>query len=221
MRLPPVHRSRRFLLVASVACFALAVFLGLVAVDVARWRGTLAADEVRLAVSAPSGGPRQTTLAPFSAAERLLGIEDDLAFRRMLRLLRSTKLQSIIVSDPELAIRRTELTEQLESIVVRDPDPVLRSRAASVLGVLGISSWYSAPGGGSQQDRSELLLGAIASFEQAIALDPGNDDAKFNLQLMLRRDAGLLPIEAAGGRNPTPGGRGARGAGAGAPGSGY
>lgn len=71
------------------------------------------------------------------------------------------------------------------------------------------------------QDRTELLLSAIASFEQAIALDPENDDAKYNLQLLLQRGSGLLPTEAAAGKNPTAGGRGSRGAGAGAPGSGY
>ena len=64
-------------------------------------------------------------------------------------------------------------------------------------------------------------LSAVASFEQAIALDPENDDAKYNLQLMLLRGEGLLPTEAAAGKNPSPGGKGSRGAGAGAPGSGY
>jgi hypothetical protein len=39
--------------------------------------------------------------------------------------------------------------------------------------------------------------------------------------VMLARGQGLLPTEASAGRNPLPGGRGARGAGAGEPGSGY
>jgi hypothetical protein len=105
---------------------------------------------------------------------------------------------------------------------VHDPNPVLRSRASSLLGVLSIVSWNSTPPQGTQQlDRSELLLAAVASFEQAIAIDPENDDAKFNLQTMLQRGQGLLPTEAAAGRNPSAGGKGSRGAGAGAPGSGY
>jgi hypothetical protein len=88
--------------------------------------------------------------------------------------------------------------------------------------VLSIVSWNSTPPQGTQQlDRSELLLAAIASFEQAIEIDPENDDAKYNLQLMLQRGQGLLPTEAAAGRNPSAGGKGSRGAGAGAPGSGY
>jgi hypothetical protein len=139
----------------------------------------------------------------------------------MLLTLRSSKLRDVTVSDPVLAIRRTELTEQLESILATDPDNRVRSRAASLLGVLNIAGWNAAPAVGADRDRSELLLAAVAAFEQAIDLDVENDDAKYNLQVMLQRGQGLLPTEAAAGRNPAPGGRGSRGAGAGAPGSGY
>jgi hypothetical protein len=220
LRLP--HLRRELLLVVAAACLVLGVLLALVAVDAARWRTTIPADDVRFTAGAPGGGWSPQTLAPFDAGERLLGVRDDVAFRRMLRLLRSSRLLDYTVSDPVLAIRRTELAERLESIMVRDPDPVLRSRASSLLGVVSVVSWNStAPQGTQQQDRSELLLAAVASFEQAIVLDPENDDAKYNLQLMLQRGEGLLPTEAAAGRNPSPGGKGARGAGAGAPGSGY
>ena len=99
---------------------------------------------------------------------------------------------------------------------------MLRSRASSLLGVVAVASWNSTPPQGTQQqDRSELLFAAVASFEQAVDLDPENDDAKYNLQLMLQRGQGLLPTEAAAGKNPSAGGKGSRGAGAGVPGSGY
>jgi hypothetical protein len=212
---------RELLLVPAAACAALAVLLALVAVDVDRWRGTVERDDVRFSAGAPSSGWRASTLAPLDLGERVLGVSDDVAFRRMLLLLRSSKLRDVTVSDPVLAIRRTDLTERLESIVVNDPDPRLRSRAASLLGVLNIAAWNAAPAVGADRDRSELLLAAIAAFEQAIDLDVENDDAKYNLQVMLQRGSGLLPTEAAAGRNPAPGGRGSRGAGAGAPGSGY
>ena len=214
---------RELLLAAAVACGVLAVFLGLAAADVARWRGALPADDVRFRVG--SGGSklwRPETLAPFNSGTRVLGIEDDLVFRHMLQNLRASKVRDLTVSDPALALHRTATTEQLESIVVRDPDLRLRSRASTLLGVLSVVAWNSTPQSGtSPQDRSELLLNAIASFEQAIALDSENDDAKYNLQLLLLRGSGLLPNEAAAGKNPLPGGRGARGAGASVPGSGY
>jgi hypothetical protein len=219
-RLP--HLPRELLLVVAAACIALAVGLALVAVDVSRWRTTIPADDVRFATGAPTSNWQPSTLAPFRAGERVLAVRDDVAFRRMLRLLRESKLLDYTVSDPILAIKRTALAEQLESIVARNPDPVLRSRAASILGIVAVVSWNSTPPQGTQQqDRSELLIAAVASFEEAVGLDPENDDAKYNLQLMLQRGEGLLPTEAAAGRNPSPGGRGSRGAGAGAPGSGY
>lgn len=220
-RLQPYLR-RELLLVAAAACLVLGVGLALVAVDVARLRTAIEADDVRVTAGAPTGGWSPRALAPFATGERTLGVRDDLAFRRMLRLLRESRLLDLTVSDPVLAIRRTELAERLESIVVHDPDPILQSRASSLLGVVSVVSWNSTPPQGTQQlDRSELLVAAIASFEQAIGLDPENDDAKYNLQLMLQRGEGLLPTEAAAGRNPSAGGKGSRGAGAGAPGSGY
>jgi hypothetical protein len=213
---------RELLLIAAAACLVLGVLLALVAVDVAGWRSTIPADDVRFGAGAPTTGWSPRTVAPFHAGERVLGVSDDVAYRRMLRELRASKLLDLTVSDPRLAIHRTALAEELESIVVHDPNPVLRSRASSLLGVLSIVSWNSTPPQGTQQlDRSELLLAAVASFEQAIAIDPENDDAKFNLQTMLQRGQGLLPTEAAAGRNPSAGGKGSRGAGAGAPGSGY
>jgi hypothetical protein len=219
-RLP--HLPRELLLVVAAACAVGAVLLALVAVDVARTRSAIAVDDVRFATGAPTNGWSPRALAPFGAGERILGVRDDVAFREMLRVLRQSKLLDYTVSDPMLALRRTELAERLESIVVHDPDPVLRSRASSLLGVVSVVSWNSTPPQGTQQlDRSELLVAAVASFEQAIGLDPENDDAKYNLQLMLQRGQGLLPTEAAAGRNPSPGGKGSRGAGAGAPGSGY
>lgn len=218
-RLPAPRRE--LLLPLAAACLVLAAFLALVAVDVSRWETTIERGDVRFATASPGAGWVAHTRAPFRTAERVLAIEDDLAFRQMLLSLRASKLRDATVSDPVLALRRADLSEELESIVARDPDPRLRSRAATLLGVLNIVSWNSTPTQGNQQDRSELLLNAIASFEQAIELNPANDDAKYNLQIMLQRGQGLLPTEASAGRQSLPGGRGARGAGAGEPGSGY
>ncbi len=218
-----VRLPRELLLVVAAACAILAAFLGLTAADVARWRDTVPADDIRFRVG--SGGAklwRPETLAPFGAGKRVLGLEDDLAFRYMLQDLRSSKLRDATVSDPTLALARTATAEQLDSIVVHDPDLKLRSRASTLLGVLSVATWNSTPTGGVPgQDQSDLLLSAIASFEEAITLDPENDDAKYNLQLLLVRGSGLLPSEATAGKNPLPGGRGSRGAGAGEPGSGY
>ena len=213
---------RELLLVVAAAAFLLAGFLVLVAIDVDRWRTAIAADDVRYRVSSPEELWRPDTLAPFDAGGTLLEVDDDVAFRRALTSLRASSLDDPTVSDPNLAVHRTEAAERLESIVVHDRDPLRRSRAANLLGVLGMVVFNSGPSGGTlAPDRSELLLNAISSFEQAIAINPENDEAKYNLQVILLRGQGLLPTEAAAGRNPAPGGRGSRGAGAGSPGGGY
>ena len=130
MRLRLPHLPRELLLVVAAGCVLVAVFLALVAVDVARSRSAIPADDVRFAAGAPTSGWSPRALAPFGAGERTLGVRDDVAFRHMLRTLRASRLLDYTVSDPMLAIKRTELAERLESIAVHDPDPTLRSRAS-------------------------------------------------------------------------------------------
>ena len=155
-----LHLRRELLLVVAAAYLVLAVLVALVAVDVAacapRSRRTTCASPP---VPPPAAGVRGS--APFDAAERLLGVRDDVAFRSMLQLLRSSRLLDYTVSDPVLAIRRTELAERLESIMVRDPDPALRSRVQPAgCGQRRLVELDGAQGA-QQQDRSELLLAAV------------------------------------------------------------
>ena len=211
------------LLAGGLVCLVLAAGLALVALDVAGWRGELASGDVRY--RAFPGDARlwhPPERAPFHSSERLLGIEDDLAYRNAIRTVRIGRLGDPTVSDPRLAILRTDASVRLESVVLNDPHPERRSAASNLLGVLSIVAFNAqGAGGGGAPDRSELLLNAVASFRQAIELDPDNADAKFNLEALLQRGAGILPTEAAGGKKPQAGGRGSRGAGAGEPGSGY
>jgi hypothetical protein len=71
------------------------------------------------------------------------------------------------------------------------------------------------------EQRGALLSSTVASLQLAIALDPGNDEAKHNLELALQRGRGFQLAEGSAGENPTPGGSGSSGAGAGQPGTGY
>ena len=95
-------------------------------------------------------------------------------------------------------------------------DDARRSRAAGLLGVLGIARLVT-----ETQQRDVLLQFTLTNLERAIELDPDNGEAKLNLELALQRGRALDISEAAGGRNPSPGGQGSRGAGASDPGSGY
>jgi hypothetical protein len=203
--------------VAALACLALAATLVLVAVDVTRWSSAIGSGDVRYR-SEPGNAQlwQADERVPLGIARDTLDVDDDLAFREALRALRDARLDDPVVSDPELAIRRNEAQSRLEAIIAADPDDVRRSRAAGLLGVLGLArSVYET------QEREALLSATIANLRLAIALDPDNDEAKYNLELAHQRSRGLELTEAAAGQNPAPGGTGSKGAGAGEPGTGY
>ena len=210
--------SREAPLVAgALACLVAALVLFLLAVDVARWQSALAADDVRYRVQPGAADLWDPpTFVPFRAGERLAAISDDLDLRRAVRSLRLARLDDPTVSDPELALRRNIAQARLEAIAAGNGDSARRSRAAGLLGVLGLARLVT-----ESQDRDAVLQSAIANLQFAIALDPDNDEAKFNLELALQRGRGIRLEEASGGGNPTPGGAGAKGAGAGDPGTGY
>jgi hypothetical protein len=205
------------LIAGAVACLAFAALFFLLAADVDRWRAAVATGDVRYRVS-PEGTDLWTpkTLVPAGAAETLLGLEDDIEIRRAVRALRLARLDDPTVSDPEVALLRNDAQARLEAIATRGGDPTRRSRAAGLLGVLGLARLTS-----ESQDRVSLLQSTIANLAFAIALDPENDDAKFNLELALQQGRGLRLDEAASGGSPLPGGAGSQGAGAGEPGTGY
>ena len=203
----------------ALLCLSLAVVLALLALDVARSSDAIRTGDVRYRVSPEDDGLwRADELVPLAVARNVLGVEDDVAFRKALRELRLARLDdpSASTSDPELAISRNAAQARLEAIVSADGDLTRRSRAAGLLGVLGIARFVT-----ETQGRDALLSSTIANLQLAIALDPANDDAKQNLELAFQRGRGLDLSEGAGGANPAPGGNGAKGAGAGQPGSGY
>ena len=72
------------LLVLAVAAFVAAAFLVAVAVDVDRWRTTISEDDVRYRVFSADDLWSPDTVAPLGAGRRLLGVEDDVAFRQAL-----------------------------------------------------------------------------------------------------------------------------------------
>lgn len=205
------------LVAGAVACFAGAALLALLAADVSGGRSALEAGDVRYRVApADEGLWRADERLPFGAARRLLGVGDDLAVREALRSLRLSDLDDSVVSDPDLALRRGEARVRLQRLAGGSGDVRIRSRATGLLGVLSFLSSLT-----EVQDQEGHLREAIRNFQDAVALDPENAEAKLNLELALQRGRAVQVAEASGGPNPTPGGAGSRGAGAGQAGSGY
>jgi hypothetical protein len=212
------RKKRLLLLAGALAALALAAFAAVVAVDVARWRDALASDDVRY--HAANDRPEAwvpATVAPSGMSRALLGTGDDVEFRRAIRAVRDARLDEQTISDPEVALRRNEAIGRLEAIIAdTDYDRFRRSRAAGLLGVLGLARLST-----ETQDPEAILGATAASLRLALLLDPDNDEAKFNLELALTRGRAMQLAEAGGGANPSPGGSGAKGAGAGDPGTGY
>jgi hypothetical protein len=203
----------------AVLCFVLALGLGLLSLDVHRSRAAIATGDVDYRISPETKGLwTASTIVPFDLAVDLLGTEDDVELRRAVRSVRLARLSdlSVSVSDPEVALIRNDAQARLDAIVAGTGDAKQKSRAAGLLGAMGLARLVS-----ETQDRVALLGSTVANLQLAIALDASNDEAKYNLELALQRARGLQLTEGAGGQNPSPGGSGSSGAGAGDPGSGY
>ncbi len=208
---------RTVLVLCAVIALALAAGLAAVGHDVRSWPGTLDSSDTRYR-SSPNDTDlwRPRELAPWRVSRAVLGLDDDLAYRRAVQGLRLGRLEGPGVTDPNLSVLRSDAQTRLVQIATADGEPSRRSDAANLAGVLALVSLVA-----EEQDRAILLGSAIRSFRRAIALDPANEDAKYNLELSLQRGRELQLSEAAGGKDPAPGGRGSRGAGTGDPGSGY
>ena len=213
-------RARALLAAAALVGAAL---LGALAVDALRWERRVAGDDLRFrAAPASSSLWRADALLPFAASQRLLGLRDDVGYRGSLRRFWPVRPGQAIVG-PELEALRGQVQAELARISRSSPEGARRSHVLNLLGVLTIGRYYgTAYGVGSlgptdPAERASVLRTALGLFQSAIEADPGNADAKLNLELLLR-DPGAPEFLV-----DTPGGQAAEGrsTGAGRGGSGY
>lgn len=172
----------RFRVVLAAVALAGAVLLLLLATDVRGWSARFAADDLRYRASPVAANLwRPEQLAPFGLAREILGIDDDIEYRRALRSFRLGRPLESNLYGIKTATLRAEAQVQMAQVADRGDDLPRRSQAANLLGVLGFAM--------AARDlalRDTFLRDAIASFRRAIALDPTNDDALFNLEYALQ-----------------------------------
>jgi hypothetical protein len=201
----------------AAACLLAALVLLVLASDVLRWENALAGDDVRYRSAAGTGDLWDpTAVVPLAVARTLLGVDDDVAFRRAVRALRLSILENPSGSDPKQVLQRAEAETRLEAIANGDGDAVRRSKALTLLAVLRLSTPAA-----NQEERAAVLRSAVTSLQEAVALDPGNDDAKYNLEGAFRTSRGVQTATGGPSPDPTSGPGGSRGAATGPPGSGY
>ncbi len=191
--------SRARLLTAAVALLFAGVFSS-VALDVRGWdaalrdghdrRALLAGDPVGRMLDAPGALRRRSALDAYRVAERAPQGFDNGERRARARSTADALLAGVAATGPDDAA----------------------GQAQNLLGLLAVSG--RAAGGELPQER------ARAAWEAAIRVDPSRAEPKYNLELLLRREAPTATRE--GAENGTgPRGRSRRGAGAGSPGRGY
>ena len=178
---------------AAAVCVTVAVFLVLLALDARAWSSRLAADDLRYRHNATADGLwRVHELSPFGLDRPLLGIGDDIKYRRALREFRVGRpLEPVF--NPDITTHRVQAQIQLTDVAGGNVSAGRRAQAENLLGVLGFAMATQDVG-----QRATFLNNAISSFKHAIALQPGNDNALFNLEYALDQLKGSNEQQAGG-----------------------
>ncbi len=177
-----LRRHRTALL--ALLCAGAATILVLVALDVRVWGTTVTRDYLRFrALPTHKALWTPATVLPGDPAAKLIGTGNTLAYRRALQYF----WYSRIGSNPELRqdtpTLRANAQDKLRRLIESAPTSTERSTAANLLGVLVVTT----PAPGSDKDAiAQILIRSMRYFQQAIAINPRNADAKQNLELLLR-----------------------------------
>jgi hypothetical protein len=198
---------RRAALLAAAAAGLVALVALAVAHDARSWRSAISRGDVRFAQTQSARWASNAWL-PGDPVERLLGVENEVALRRAVVAFVVADHAGRGFDNGEHRARVRSAATVALADVAADGSRSQSAQANDLLGVL-VSS-----GGGTADEQ------AIAAFQAAVRADPSNADAKYNLELALRR---ALPtgIRRGPGNGSGTGGTGRRGAGSGTPGRGY
>jgi hypothetical protein len=194
---------------ALLAGLVAAAGLALLARSVFAIERDLRAEDARLLAGDLETSPRGGLAARL--AERLLGVEDDRSLREALRLVESSRRPGTSVRS--VLERHGEAVVRLDVLARSGDDPARRSQAATLAGLLALEDSALDPG-----SRGRFLELGLDAFRLAVLTDPGNEDAKYNLELVLARLTGPAETRDPGEEQPAPEGRSA---GSSDPGSGY
>lgn len=197
-----VRSPRQVAGIAGIVLLILAaVVLAVLAVDVLRVERRVAADDIRFTTLVDRNVSwTPNTILPIGVARGILGLGDDLAYRRAVR--------RFWLSDPRAPLRefadvtrRAGAERELAELAESSTNPQYRSLLATMRGGLLLEEARSTP-----TQRDVFARRAIEQFQQAITLDPMNDDAVHDLELSLKllRQTGRGESGESEGRAPLP-----------------
>jgi hypothetical protein len=208
-------------LVGAVVCALVAVLLVVFAVDVLRWQRALGAADVAFDATPRSGAQDRWAVdgvLPSSLEKLALRVDDDLEYRDAIQLFARVEPGHVQIFGPQLENLYGTAQVEVGRIGRVDPDAARRSRALNLSGVFQVGRQTSPSNQVTDSaERLAVLREAIGLFQAAVRLDDANEDAKLNLELVLR-DAGAAVLS-----GDVPNGNAAEGerSGAGRAGSGY
>lgn len=173
---------RRALIVGGgVAAIAAAVVLFVLALDVLRWRGHIDGADLRFAAASGDVAMWEpATILPAAVTRKALALDDDLAYRRAVQRFRVSRIGQPARQQADVA-RKGRVEAELARLDRTDADAHRRSLVSNLLGVLAFEEARD-----DQGQQAVLLRRSLESFRRAIALDSRNEDAKYNLELVLR-----------------------------------
>jgi hypothetical protein len=209
------HVRRHWAAIAAVVCAGAAAVLVLLALDVHAWQTSLVRDDLRFrAMHSHRSLWRPQTTLPGDPARLLLGLGDSIAYRRAVQLFWYSRVGADPETRQDLPTTRAQAEESLQSVIDSGASAQVRSDAANLLGVIVVTS----PLISDPTAQVTTLRRAVGFFQESIAIDPTNADAKQNLQLaLLLKKPGKSKI----GRDARGGYGFGRGRGASQSGSGY
>jgi hypothetical protein len=166
---------------AALALLAALVF-ALLARDVSAWQRSIDHGDERFQVSpGPAdlwepGGTR-----PFRGVARLaLGVGDDLDLRRAAQLERRSRPRDGSFRTTSQLAASTSAQVAFADVQASDAPAEVRSLAANEIGVLTLADLLA-----DSSQASELSRRAVRTFGEAATIDPGNEIAQSNLELVL------------------------------------
>lgn len=153
------------------------------------------------------------TLLPAGASRTILGLDDDLSYRAAVQRFWLSKPRDPLKEFADVT-RRSGAERVLARLAETDPSPERRAVALTMRGALLLEEARN-----TTTQRQVFVRRAIEQFQKAVALDPSNDDAVYNLELALKllRRGGDDPGGGGEGRAPLP----SPGAGAATSGTGF
>ncbi len=177
------HVRRHGLGLLALLLAGVAVGLVLFALDARAWQSSVLRGDVRFRLHPATAGVwAPSSTLPGDPAALALGAGDTIAWRRALQSFWYANVGTDRQAPADLVTLHARAQAKLLPLITDAKTAVERSGAANLLGVLVITT----PGLERSKDAQILAITqATQYFRQAIQLDPSDNDAKANLELLL------------------------------------